>query len=134
MTWRPSTRASTGDASSGSIPVACQSSSVTFEMSAATSSGGFHAIVHLAALSNDPLGDFGPTLTLEINRDMDDPDCAAKYVTWACGRSVFMSSLLDVRRVGERYAPLAEDAPLRPMMAYAESKVGAEAWSRLGVR
>jgi nucleoside-diphosphate-sugar epimerase len=28
---------------------------------------GFDAIVHLAAISNDPLGDFDPTLTDEVN-------------------------------------------------------------------
>ena len=30
---------------------------------------GFDAVVHLAALSNDPLGDFNPNWTYAINRD-----------------------------------------------------------------
>ena len=30
---------------------------------------GFDAVVHLAALSNDPLGDFNPNWTYSINRD-----------------------------------------------------------------
>lgn len=85
---------------------------------------GFDAIVHLAALSNDPVGDLRPGLTEDIN-------CNGSLVlaraarTAGVRRFVFASSCSMYGASGTD-AALGEDAPLRPLTAYAESKVRAE--------
>jgi nucleoside-diphosphate-sugar epimerase len=86
---------------------------------------GFDAVVHLAALSNDPLGDLNPGWTYAINRD------AAVHVARAAkaagvDRFVFASSC-SMYGAAEGGELVAEDAPLRPLTPYAESKVDAEA-------
>jgi nucleoside-diphosphate-sugar epimerase len=85
---------------------------------------GFDAIVHLAALSNDPLGDFNPDWTYGINRD---GAIALARAGKAAGvrRFIFASSCSMYGQAGGD-APLDEGAPLRPLTPYAESKVGAE--------
>jgi nucleoside-diphosphate-sugar epimerase len=85
---------------------------------------GFDAIVHLAALSNDPLGDFNPDWTYGINRD---GAVALARAGKAAGvrRFVFASSCSMYGQAGGD-APLDERAPLRPLTPYAESKAGAE--------
>jgi nucleoside-diphosphate-sugar epimerase len=85
---------------------------------------GFDAIVHLAALSNDPLGDLDAQLTAEIN-------CAATLELARCAREagvrrfLFASSCSMYGASGSDDT-LTEEAPLRPLTAYAESKVRAE--------
>jgi len=86
---------------------------------------GFDAVVHLAALSNDPLGDLNPGWTYAINRD------AAVHVARAAkaagvDRFVFASSC-SMYGAAEGGELVSEDAPLRPLTPYAESKVDAEA-------
>jgi nucleoside-diphosphate-sugar epimerase len=84
---------------------------------------GYDAIVHLAALSNDPLGDLDRDLTLEVNyRATVRLARAAKEA--GVERFVFSSSCSMYGASGEE--DVAEDAPLRPLTAYAESKVRAE--------
>jgi nucleoside-diphosphate-sugar epimerase len=84
---------------------------------------GVDAVVHLAALSNDPLGDVDPALTYEIN--FHATVALAKAAREAgVQRFVFASSCSmygasDDERVNE-------DAQLRPLTAYAESKVRSE--------
>jgi nucleoside-diphosphate-sugar epimerase len=85
---------------------------------------GFDAIVHLAALSNDPLGDFNPDWTYGINRDAT-VTLARAAKSAGVGRFVFASSC-SMYGQGESDAPLDEGAPLRPLTPYAESKVSAE--------
>jgi nucleoside-diphosphate-sugar epimerase len=86
---------------------------------------GFDAIVHLAALSNDPVGDLSPELTYEINhRATVSLARAAKHA--GVGRFVFASSC-SMYGAADADALLAEDAPLRPLTPYAESKVRSEA-------
>lgn len=86
---------------------------------------GFDAIVHLGALSNDPLGDLDPRLTYAINLD-------ATLALARAGRDagverfVFASSCSMYGASGSEGA-LAETAPLAPLTPYAESKVLAEA-------
>ena len=85
---------------------------------------GFDAIVHLAALSNDPLGDLNSEWTYEIN--LEGTLAVARAAKEAgVERFVFASSCSMYGAVtGDDL--LGEDAPLRPLTPYAESKVRAE--------
>ena len=85
---------------------------------------GFDAVVHLAALSNDPLGDFNPTWTYDINRD-GTMALATAAKEAGVRRFVFASSC-SMYGAAEGDAALTEAAPLRPLTPYAESKVAAE--------
>ena len=85
---------------------------------------GFDAVVHLAALSNDPLGDLDVNWTYAINRDATVAlALAAKEA--GVRRFVFASSCSMYGAAGGD-APLDEQAQLRPLTPYAESKVAAE--------
>jgi nucleoside-diphosphate-sugar epimerase len=84
---------------------------------------GYDAVVHLAALSNDPLGEVDRELTLEINHRAS-VRLARVAREAGVARFVFASSCSMYGVSGD--APVAEDAPLRPLTAYAESKARAE--------
>ncbi len=86
--------------------------------------GGFDAIVHLAALCNDPLGDLHPEWTHEINH-------AASVRLASAAREVGVQRFLYASSCSMYGAAggddiLTEEAPLRPLTAYATSKVRAE--------
>jgi nucleoside-diphosphate-sugar epimerase len=84
----------------------------------------FDAVVHLAALSNDPLGDLRPELTYAIN--LEGTLALARAAKDAgVGRFVFASSCSMYGASGSDEL-LDESAPLRPLTPYAESKVGSE--------
>jgi len=84
---------------------------------------GFEAIIHLAALSNDPLGDLNPELTFEINHAASVRlASAAKQV--GVTRFIFSSSCSTYGAAGEEL--LTEKAPFQPVTPYALSKVRAE--------
>jgi nucleoside-diphosphate-sugar epimerase len=84
---------------------------------------GCDAVVHLAGLSNDPLGDFNPQITDEINhRATVRLAQAAKRAGVA--RFVFSSSCSVYGAAGEELVD--ESAPLRPVTPYAKSKADAE--------
>ncbi len=85
---------------------------------------GFDAIVHLAALSNDPVGDLDSRLTADINHEATVTLAAAAREA-GVRRFVFASSCSMYGASGSDDT-LDEDAPLRPLTAYAESKVHAE--------
>lgn len=83
---------------------------------------GFEAVVHLAALSNDPLGDLDPAITLELN-GRQSAVLADRARRAGVRRFVFSSSCSVYGRAEEE---VSEGSRLLPQTAYAESKVLAE--------
>ena len=84
---------------------------------------GIDAIVHLAALSNDPLGDLAEALTYDINHHAS-VRLARSAVEAGVQRFVFASScsLYGVARE----EVVSEDTPARAITAYGHSKVRTE--------
>jgi len=85
---------------------------------------GFDAIVHLAALSNDPVGDLNPDWTFAINRDATVT--LARAAREAEVRRFVFASSCSMYGAADGDVALDECAPLRPLTPYAESKVSAE--------
>jgi nucleoside-diphosphate-sugar epimerase len=86
---------------------------------------GVDAVVHLAALSNDPLGDLDPGLTYAINHD-GTVRVAEAAKEAGVRRFVFASSCSLYGASGSG-GLLDETAPMTPLTPYAETKVTAEA-------
>jgi nucleoside-diphosphate-sugar epimerase len=84
---------------------------------------GFEAVVHLAALSNDPVGNLDPVVTYEINHKAS-LRLAALAKEAGVRRFVFSSSCSTYGAAGDDF--LDETAQLSPVTAYAESKVWLE--------
>ena len=84
---------------------------------------GYFAIVHLAALSNDPLGMLDEQLTYDINYKAS-VNLAKLSKIVGIKRFIFASSCSLYGQVG-RHA-LTEDSPSNPQTAYGKSKVYAE--------
>ena len=83
----------------------------------------YDAVLCLAALSNDPLGDLNPAATYSVNLD-GTLHLARAAKQAGVERFLFASSCSLYGAAGA--APVAEDADLFPVTPYGESKVAAE--------
>jgi nucleoside-diphosphate-sugar epimerase len=84
---------------------------------------GFDAVVHLAAICNDPVGNLNPAATFDINH-LASVQIAAKAREAGVPRFVFASSCSLYGKAGEDM--LDERAAFAPVTPYGESKVLAE--------
>ncbi len=84
---------------------------------------GFSAIVHLAALSNDPLGNLDPRLTHDINHAAS-VNLASSARAAGVERFLLSSSCSMYGAAGDDL--LTEDAEFHPITAYGETKVRAD--------
>ena len=81
---------------------------------------GFDAVMHLAALSNDPLGDVNPQITFDINH-LGSVRLARLAKEAGVGRLIFASSCSLYGVAGDEM--LTEEAAFNPITPYGVSKV-----------
>jgi nucleoside-diphosphate-sugar epimerase len=84
---------------------------------------GHDCIMHLAAISNDPMGAIDPNLTFHINRDASIR--LAKLAKRAGVPRFLFAGSCSVYGQGEKL-DLEETDPLNPLTAYAQSKIDTE--------
>jgi nucleoside-diphosphate-sugar epimerase len=84
---------------------------------------GFDCVMHLAAISNDPMGDLNPEITRSINA-RGSVALARAAKTAGVPRFLFSSSCSIYGQAEGR--PLGEEDALNPVSVYAESKIAAE--------
>ena len=85
---------------------------------------GFDAVIHLAALSNDPLGDLNPECTYDINHRASVR--LARLAKDAGVRRFLFSSSCSLYGMAAGDGLLTEDAAFNPVTAYGASKVRVE--------
>ncbi|MHA6288228.1 NAD-dependent epimerase/dehydratase family protein [Maricaulis sp. CAU 1757] len=88
---------------------------------------GFDAVIHLAALSNDPLGDIDPNLTFEINCQASIR--LAELAKTSGVKRFVMSSSCSTYGLSQ-IAQIDEQSAVNPLTPYGRSKVDAE----IGIR
>lgn len=86
---------------------------------------GFDAVIHLAALSNDPMGDLNPDCTYDINHRASVH--LARLAKAAGVKRFVYSSSCSVYGAASPDDVLSETAGFSPVTPYAESKVMVEA-------
>lgn len=84
---------------------------------------GTDAVIHLAGLSNDPLGDYRPELTREINFEASI-NLARLSKRAGIKRFLYASSCSNYGAAGEDF--LTESSTFNPVTPYGESKVRVE--------
>jgi len=84
---------------------------------------GYDCVMHLAAISNDPMGDLNPELTYSVNREGTID--LAKLSKQAGVPRFLLSSSCSIYGKGE-LLDLDENSKLNPVSAYAESKIDSE--------
>jgi nucleoside-diphosphate-sugar epimerase len=85
---------------------------------------GYDAVVHLAALSNDPLGNLNPHWTYDIN--LAGTLRVARAAKNAGVRRFVFASSCSMYGASDVTGYVSEEAPLVPLTPYAKSKVRAE--------
>ncbi len=85
---------------------------------------GFDAVVHLAGISNDPLGDLNPECTFAINHKASVR--LARHAKKAGVKRFLFSSSCSTYGAGGMDEILTEEAPFRPVTPYGESKIRVE--------
>lgn len=84
---------------------------------------GFDAVIHLAAISNDPIGDLNPEATYSVNWH-GAVHMARTAKAAGVPRFLFSSSCSLYGAAGDR--PVTEESPVNPVTPYGESKIEAE--------
>lgn len=84
---------------------------------------GYDAVVQLAAISNDPMGNKFQDVTLDINQN--STVSIARAAAAAGVKNFVFASSCSVYGIAEG-PPRKETDPLNPITAYAKSKIGAE--------
>ena len=84
---------------------------------------GCDCVMHLAAISNDPMGDLNAQVTFQVNRDASVR--LAKIAKHAGVPRFLFAGSCSVYGQGEKL-DLDENDPLNPLTAYAQSKIETE--------
>jgi len=106
-----------------SLPAADREINADFRSLAEKDLEGFDCVCHLAAISNDPMGDLDEKLTYDTNRD-GSIELARRAKKAGVPRYLFSGSC-SVYGMGEKL-DLDETANFNPVSAYAVSKVETE--------
>jgi len=85
---------------------------------------GAYAVIHLAGLSNDPVGELNPGLTDEINCQATLK--LAKFCKESGVRRFIFASSCSIYGKADSNKPIDENGTINPMTAYAKAKVDAE--------